>query len=194
VHHLARQHPTERFLDEPPVVLGRRVHRRVVRPARARVHDRPRREESGQPAWREEQLGRDRPAQEDVVVEVEKVLGQPGDPVQPRLDGVRVERGQLPGAAEDLAVADHGDARILGVQPIRHLVVTHQEDPPDPGREAVQRTQRVAQLVAAGEPGPVRAVRAGRRHPPVLAQRLGLAPAPLRIGAVDPGVDRVDRE
>ena len=65
------------------------------------------REELASPLPWKNRLGLDRAAEEDVVVEVEEVLGQPVDVVQLALDGVRVEGGQPPAVAEQLPVADH---------------------------------------------------------------------------------------
>ncbi|GIF22472.1 hypothetical protein Ate02nite_52020 [Paractinoplanes tereljensis] len=121
------------------------------------------------------------------------MLGQPGDQVQPGLDRVRVERRQRAGAGEQVPVTDHGQPGVRVVQPRRDLVVGDHVDPPDPGCEGDDRAQRVLEFVAAGEPGLV-----GRDRVDLLRADRGqgrvLAVEPVRIVAVDPGEDRVDRE
>ena len=89
------------------------------------------------------------------------------------------------------AVVDDGDVRMVGVEPLRALAVGDDPHVPDPRRAHVQRAQRVAQLVPAGEPG-----RARRQlgEPARLGERRVPPGPPRRVGAVHPGVDRVDRE
>ena len=80
-HHLGDR-DAERLLEQRPVV-ARGVQERLVGGARQpdrRVADEGRDGAAGA----EEQLGPGRAAEEDVVVEVDEVLGQSGDPVQRR--------------------------------------------------------------------------------------------------------------
>ena len=150
-------------------------------------------EEHRRQARRAEQgLRADRPTDEEVVVEVEPVLGQARDVVQRRLDRVRVEGGQRLGG-HDLGVRHHGDAGVLAVQPRGHLAAGDEVDGAHPGCEQVHRAQGVAQLVAGDEAGPAaRLPGAGgafEARDPLLARGV-----PLGVAPVDPGVDDVHRE
>ena len=97
-----------------------------------------------------------------------------------------------PSVGEEFGVRDDRDHRVARIEPARQLAVGDQEDPPQPGREAVQRPQRIPQLVAVVV---ARGVRGDRMQRAVGgAERQRLPPQPLWVGAVHPGVDGVDRE
>ncbi|GIM91874.1 hypothetical protein Ato02nite_036670 [Paractinoplanes toevensis] len=193
VLHLLGDAAAESGEDVLPVVLAGRGDRRVESGGRAGFELCRRQEELGDPVGVEEGGRRHRPAEEHVVVEIDEVLGQSGDQVQPGLDRVRVEGGQRAGAAEQFAMADHGEPRVRVVQPRRELVVGDHVDPPDPGGERDDRAQRVLELVAAGEPGLVGGDRVDLLRPDRGQGRV-LAFEPVRVVAVDPGEDRVDGE
>ena len=142
----------------------------------------------GQPGRAEERLRAERPAEEEVVVEVDEVLGKVGRPVQRRLDRVRVERRQRVGR-QDRAVVDHRDLRVATVQPLRHLAGGDEVDPAHPRREEVDAPERVAQLVARDEPR-LAARLAGRGGAGQPGQPVEPGLVPRRVAAVDPGVRR----
>ena len=96
-----------------------------------------------------------RTAEEHVVVGVEEVLGEALDVVQLALDGVRVERRQHRGVGEELLAAARCVTRVLG-QPRRARRVGGDEDAADPGREHVDRAQRVLAARRSGGSGPRR--------------------------------------
>ncbi len=164
--------------------------RRVGQVAQA---DRRLREEHRRQAGRaEERLGPDRPAEEEVVVEVEPVLGQAGDVVQRGLDRVGVEGRQRVGR-HDLVVRHHLDAGVVELEPGGHLAAGDEVDVAHPRREQVDRTKRVAQLVAGDEPGPAAGLAGagGALHRGDAGLAGGVPPG---VVAVDPGVDDVDGE
>ena len=78
------------------------------------------------------------------------MLGQTGDVVQLALDGLRIVGGQHRRVGEELLAADQRDARMIG-EP-GPAGVGGDEDPPDPRRVHVHRTQCVLQLVDLPEP------------------------------------------
>ena len=91
--------------DEVAVVLGSTHHRHVAVAGGAEPDLGVGGEELREAVPVEEQVGRDGASEEDVVVQVEVVLGQSLDAVQLGLDGVRVEGGQPTAVTEELAVA-----------------------------------------------------------------------------------------
>ena len=117
------------------------------------------------------------------------MLGEAADVVQLGLDRVELNTGSAR-VAEDVAVVDHGEPRVVGAEPARHLLVGDQVDVPHPGGVHLHRAQRVAQLVAAERSGAACALRVCSPVGPARARR---AAAPRGVGAVDPGVDGVDR-
>ena len=95
---------TELLVDEPAHVAGQVEVRLVLV---VRVAERPRiarGEDPGLAGRREERLRADRATEEDVVVEVEVVLGQPREVVQLADDRAGVEDGQHGRVGEDVAV------------------------------------------------------------------------------------------
>src|SRR5699024_7443287 len=90
--------------------------------------------------------------EEDVVVEVDVSFAESGNVVKLRLYGMRVEYRQRIAVGEDLSVGDDSDLRILGIQPGRHLSIGDDKDVIDPAGIGLYRTQRVLELVPAGEP------------------------------------------
>jgi len=94
VLHLVGERASAEVLDELAVVLGGRHHREVPDRRRTELQERPRHEEPRETVPLEEQLGRDGPAEEDVVVQIEIPVREAGDVVELRLDGVRVEDRQ----------------------------------------------------------------------------------------------------
>ena len=112
VRQVVGDHRAERLLQQAPVVPGGlEVRRRVRRLVETdRVGGDPHR---GQPGRGEERLRAQRPAEEEVVVEVDEVLGEVGHLVQRRLDRVRVERRQRV-RRQDRRVVD--DARPGGAR------------------------------------------------------------------------------
>lgn len=97
-------------------------------------------------AVRGEEPGRvDRASEEHVVVEVDDVLGESVDVVQPRLDGVGVERRQ-DGLGQDLRVGDEVQPVVLA-QPRWPLVGRDDEDAPQRTGVEPERAEQVAQLV-----------------------------------------------
>ena len=147
-------------------------------------------DELGDAARREEDVGRERPADEHVVVGVQEVLRQARDVVQLALDGVRVVGGQPRRVREEVLAPHDVDARMLGIEPRRHRRVGGDVDVADPRGEHVDAAQRVlefvdlpvARLVVVAVADDV------RRHP------RGPLPLVLGVGPVDPGEDDVDVE
>ena len=126
-------------------------------------------------------------AEEHVVVGVEEVLGEARDPVQLRLDGVRVVGRQHRRVGEELLAADDRDLRVIE-QPRRRGRVGRDEDAPHPRRVHVDAAQRVAQLVdVAVARGPVVAL-----ADDVLGHLRGALPLEVARRAVDPREHQVD--
>jgi hypothetical protein len=93
-------------------------------------HDRG--EEPRDPASLEEQLRVCGAHEEHVVVEIDVPLCEPVDVVQLRFDRVGVEDGQHVWVGEDVSVIDHGDPRVVRVQPVGDLSRCDEEDPTEP--------------------------------------------------------------
>src|SRR3954454_11720260 len=101
VLHRPREASAERLPQQGPVVLRGDRDRKGDGTDRTGVDEAgPGREEASVAVSQEEQARVQRPPGEDVVVEVEIVLGQSLDVVQPGLDGVRVEGWGGVGGAE----------------------------------------------------------------------------------------------
>ena len=190
VHHRVGQRDAEGLGQHPPVVLGGGEVRAVVgagQPDGAVVGD----EGGVLPAGCEEVLGAARPAEEDVVVDIDEVVREVGHRVQAGLDRVRAEGRQRRGR-QHVAVVDDPDAVIRGVEPRRHLSRGDEVDAPDPWCEEVEAAHRVAQLVAAavarGTAGPSARRTAQSGDPRVAGSE------PRLVVTVDPGVDDVDVE
>ena len=150
------------------------------------------------------------PAEEGVVVEVEKPLRQARDAVDIGLDVARVEQRQRC-RRDDVAVIHHRQARPVG-QPVRPLPVGDDVNMAVAGEKTLQRPQAVAQLVVVAVAALDVAKRrtavwqcrsagsllgCGRlgghlagRHP--LGGRLP-ALAPGRVVAIDPEIDHIDK-
>lgn len=177
---------------EPPLqkradVLAGHLVRKVVRAYGAHRDANRVRVVLGRAVRQEELVRGDGPAHENVVVEVDEVLGESGNAVQLCADGMRVEDGEAVRLPEDLPVRHHGDALGGLVEPVRHLVVGDQVDVADPRGVHVQGTHRVEEFVAVD-------VAPGARGLLVedVARSLGPASLPGRVVAVHPGVDDID--
>lgn len=94
----------------------------------------------------EEKPGIDRAAEKHVVVGIEEMLGQTGNPGQKQLDGARIEDGKNL-RRHDLPVGNHPYAQIRRIEPRRRLVVGHNIDAAYPRREFLHRTQGITQFV-----------------------------------------------
>ncbi len=185
------RHPAEVGLEEvDDVAAGELVG--LGLPVVVEAEGAAREEELRGAVAREEQLGQDRAREEEVVVEVEVVLAQPGDVVQPGTDRVRVEAGDRPGAVEQVALVDDGDPRVLGVEPVGELAVGDDVDVPGPGRVLLDRAHRVPQLAVV--PEPLGGRRLVHRLQALAHEGLVLPVHPGGVRAVDPHVDDVDRE
>jgi hypothetical protein len=129
--------------------------------------------------------------EEDVVVEVDEVLGKPRNMVEPGFDGVGVEGGEVRGPA-DLLVGHQSDPLVIGSKPRRSVPCRHDVDVPDPAGVAPDGTKCETQLTIVPISGRVAGVGADvggpDRHPPF---ELG---SPRRIGPVHPREDDIDRD
>lgn len=104
----------------------------------------------GGPASRRKTRDRTGQAEKHVVVGIEEMLGQTGNPGQKQLDGARIEDGKNL-RRHDLPVGNHPYAQIRRIEPRRRLVVGHNIDaayprrgisPPNAGNNAVRRSRR----------------------------------------------------
>ena len=137
--------------NQVPGVLGSPFRRRLVRDGRA-VADGVEGDEPVGEAGFGECVGRlDRMEQQHIVVEIDVVLTQPGNPVQAGADDMRIEGGQV-FKRNDVLMPDQGNPAVF-LQPDRNLPVRNDVDVVDPWREAFDRAEGVPQLLMALEPG-----------------------------------------
>jgi hypothetical protein len=138
---------------------------------------------------REEVRGFHGCAEQHIVVEVNEALAESGNAVQVRLYRMAVEGRQIGGVRKDVLVRDDRQLRMRRRQPSRDLTVRDEIDPSQPRRVALDRSNRVPQLVVVLIP--VRRAESCRdlgRGSEVLVLQLDVG----RIGAIHPGVDNVD--
>ena len=136
----------------------------------------------------EEETGIDRTAEKHIVVGVEKMLGQTGNPGQKQFDRARVEDGKNL-RRHDLAVRNHPHTRIRRVEPRRRLVVGQDVDAANPRRITLGRTQRIAQFVVLDETALPRRLGV---HPLVGRQISVFLRQPRGVVAIDPEVHQIN--
>ncbi len=109
-------------------------------------------DELGDPARGEEHVRSDGPAKEHVVIGIQEVLGESLDVVQLALHSLRIVGRQNRGVGEKLFAAHDRHTRVVR-QPCGRGGVGGDEDPADPRRKHVDRTQGVLELIDLAEAG-----------------------------------------
>ena len=136
----------------------------------------------------EEKPGIDGAAEKHVVVGIEEMLGQTGNPGQKQLDGARIEDGKNL-RRHDLPVGNHPYAQIRRIEPRRRLVVGHNIDAAYPRREFLHRTQGITQFVVLDVAALPRHLGV---HLPVGRQKFIFLRQPHRVVPIDPKVYQIN--
>ena len=129
----------------------------------------------------------DGPEQVHIIVEVDEVLGKPGNPVEVHLERAGREHGQA--VLGDKVLVPHPDELLgRGVEPGGELAIGHEEDPVDPRGTALDAPKPVAKKPIVA----IAAIRSIDAALLCLGEIAEHALAPLGVGPIDPRDDKVD--
>ena len=99
----------------------------------------------------EEVLRLDRPGEEHIVIEIDKLLGKAGDAVKVHVDASAAERRQ-PFRRQIVPVVDNMDFGVVHIQPRGNMSPGDDVDRPHPRRKAIDAAEKIPEIVPLSVP------------------------------------------